>query len=176
SMELAPAESSDSYLRVDAGQYWQDPRPIKDSTAGARLRIEAGEHCPARDYRVVGVRNPGIDLSRQLAPAAIATGALPCSYSGANEPRLALLSARTLSPTEAGRLSRLAHQVDLSHSDGGIFNGGDDDGTAQVLVLDYPNQPAVDLWLHLRGYSSVSNGQVIAGGNASVAALLDATR
>jgi hypothetical protein len=176
SMELVSADPTSSYLRVDGGQYWQDPRPIKDDQSGARLRIEAGGHCPANDLGVVGVRNPGIDLSRQLAPATTATSGLLCSYSGLNEPRLTLISARTLSPAEAGRLSLLAHQVDLSHSDGGISNGPLDDGSAQVLVLDYPNEPAVDLWLHQSGYRLASNGQVVAGGNASAAALLDAVR
>ncbi|HJQ02066.1 MAG TPA: hypothetical protein VJ851_10715 [Jatrophihabitans sp.] len=173
SMVLAPIDTTSSYLRVDAGQYWLDPRPVKDDAAGARLRIEADEHCPASDAGVVGVRNPDIDLSRQLAPAATATGGLLCSYAGLNGNRFALLSGRPLTADEAGRLGSLAHQVDLSHSDG-LRHCAMDDGSAAVLVLDYPGRPAVDLWLHQRGCTSVSNGQVMAGGNASTSALLNA--
>jgi hypothetical protein len=174
SMVLASADRTSSYLRVDGGEDFDDPRPIKDSQPGPRLRIEAGEHCPARDYGVVGVRNPGGDLSQQLAPAATAIGGLVCSYSGFNGNRQALLSSRTLTAAEAGRLGRLAHQVELSHSDG-LHSCPFDDGTAQVLVLDYPDRPAVDLWLQHRGCSSVSNGQVVGGRGANQAALLDAT-
>ena len=175
SMVLAPLDATSSYLRVDAGQDWLDPRPMTDTSTGPRLRIEAGGQCPASDAGVVGVRNPDDDLSRQLAPAATATGGLVCSYSGLNGNRFALLSSRTLTATEAGQLGRLAHQVDLSHSDG-ARNCPLDDASAAVLVLDYPHRSAVDLWLRLRGCTTVSNGEVLAGGNASASALLDAVR
>lgn len=175
SMELAPLDSANSYLRVDGGENFDDPRPIKDNLSGARLRIEAGQPCPAADRGVVGVRNPGIDLSRQFAPASTATGGQLCSYSGFNGNRQTLLSSRTLTAAEAGRLGRLAHQVELSHSDGTI-NCPNDDGSAQALVLDYPGRPAVDLWLRHRGCGSVSNGQVFGGDGPNLAALLEATR
>jgi len=174
SMELVSADPTSSYLRVDGGEDFDDPRQIKDGQPGPRLRIEAGEPCPARDRGVVGVRNPGVDLSRQLAPAATATGGLLCSYSGFNGNRQALLSSRILTAAEAGRLGRLAHQVELSHSDG-LHSCPFDDGTAQALVLDYPGRPSVDLWLQHRGCSRVSNGQVVGGRGANQAALLDAT-
>lgn len=175
SMVLAAADSTSSYLRVDGGENFDDPRPIKDSQPGPRLRIEAGERCPVRDYGVVGVRNPGVDLSRQLAPAATAVGGLVCSYSGFNGNRQALLSSRTLTAAEAGRLGRLAHQVELSHSDG-LMNCPMDDGSARALVLDYSGRPAVDLWLTPGACGGVSNGQVRAFGNAGVAAMQDALR
>jgi hypothetical protein len=175
SMELVSADPTSSYLRVDGGEDFADPRPIKDSQSGARLRIEAGQPCPASGRGVVGVRNPGIDLSRQLAPAATATGGLLCSYSGYNSNQRMLLTSRTLTAAEAGRLGRLAHQVELSHSDG-LHSCPAGDGTAQALVLDYPGRPAVDLWLQHTGCSSVSNGQVVGGDGPNEAALLDATR
>jgi hypothetical protein len=173
SMELASGDSTSSYLRVDGGENFLDPRPIKDGETGARLRIEAGGRCPARDYGVVGVRNPGVDLSRQLAPAATAIGGLVCSYSGFDGNRQALLSSRTLTAAEAGRLGRLAHQVDLSHSDGAM-NCPAGDGTAKALVLDYSGRPAVDLWLQPGVCGGVSNGQVVALASASTSALLAA--
>lgn len=175
SMELAPLNSSSSYLRVDGGETFTDPRPIKDDQPGPRLRIEAAGHCPASDNAIVGVGNPGIDLSRQLAPAGTATSGLLCSYSGLNGNRQTLLTSRTLTAGEAGRLGRLARQVDLSHSDG-ERSCPMDDGTARLLMLGYPGRPAVNLWLRPRGCSSVSNGQVLAVGSASEAALLEATR
>ncbi len=175
SMKLASADPASSYLRVDGGEYFDDPRPIKDSQSGPRLRIEAGQRCPARDRGVVGVRNPGIDLGQQLAPAATATGGLLCSYSGFNGHRQTLLASRTLTAAEGRRLGRLAHQVDLSHSDGAM-NCPAGDGKAQALVLDYPGQPSVDLWLQLGACGGASNGQVIATSGDGLVALLDAVR
>jgi hypothetical protein len=177
SVVMAPAGAASTYFRVDAGHSWLDPRPARDTTSGPRLRIESGGSCPASDTRAVGVRNSGEDLSGELAPDSTATGGLICFYDGLNGAvRFALLHSRTLTTADADRLGRLAHEVDLSHSDGGFMHCPMDDGSAAVLVLAYPNRPAVDIWLHERGCVSVSNGQVGASGSNSMAALLDAVQ
>jgi hypothetical protein len=177
SVVMAPAGSASTYFRVDAGHYWLDPRPTRDTTSGLRLRIESGGSCPASDTRAVGVRNSGDDLSRELTPDSTANDGRICFYDGMNGAApFALSHSRTLTAAEAGRLGRLAHEVDLSHSDGSFMHCPMDDRSAAVLILAYPNRPAVDIWLHERGCASVSNGQVGASGSNSMAALVDAVQ
>jgi hypothetical protein len=176
SVVMVAADAASTYFRVDAGHYWLDPQPVRDTTAGPRLRIEGGGPCPASDARAVGVRSSGDDLSRELAPDSTATGGLVCSYGGLNGMRFALAHSQTLTAAEAAGLGRLAHQVDLSHLDGSVRSCPMDDGTAAVVVLDYPGRAAVDIWLHERGCAFIANGQVVAGGGGDITSLLDAVR
>jgi hypothetical protein len=162
-----------SYLRADAGSEWLDPHPIPDDTSGARLRLEAGQSCPAgRGF--ADVRNDGADdLDRALAPQdAPASGRL-CVYPGSDGGASGLLRQRALSRAEAARLAAAAHSVELGHLDNAVTNCPAFPGLTIVLVLTYPSRPAVDLLIRTGGCSTASNGHVVASGSTSLAALED---
>jgi len=172
SVVVAAAGADASYFRVDAGQYWVDPRPDKFVVTGPLMRVEAGGDCPDNDRGITGVRSSGDALASMLAPSQTATGGLFCSYAGLNGSAFSLLNHHVLSTAEAVRAGRLAHAVELFH-DGGLRNCPWDDGSAWLLVLDYPDRPAVDLWLRQRGCSWATNGVVTASGSSSLKALFD---
>jgi hypothetical protein len=163
-----------SYLRVDARVEWLDPHPVADTRAGARMRLEAGNRCPADDRGIVGVRNDGPGFDRNLVPAETPNAGLLCSYAGRNGKRFGLLLQRVLSAEEARRIADVAHRVDLGHLDGGVTNCPAYDNSTNVLMLVYPHRAATNLWLEDRGCPSVSNGHVTAVGSPSQGALFDA--
>jgi hypothetical protein len=160
-----------SYLRVDALTEWQDPRPIPDEVAGARMRIEAGDRCPADNKGVVGVGTKGEQLADNLAPADKPKAGLLCSYAGlSNDQPFTLSRQRVLSAAAAARVAEAARRADLSHSGGMRSCPGMDNGVL-VLVLEYPSRPAVNLWLRFSGCPSASNGSIRAVDRPSLAAL-----
>lgn len=168
-----PADGQVSYLRVDAGSDWLDPHPITDRESGPRLRIEAGQSCPASDRGIVGVRNSGSGFDTALAPDERPTGGRVCRYAGGNDQPFALLSQRQLSADVAARLAATAHATDLSHANA-VTSCPMADGSAAVLVLTYPSRPATNLWLLTSGCSSVSNGHLRATDLAGLAILREA--
>ncbi|HEY0167932.1 MAG TPA: hypothetical protein VGB75_12900 [Jatrophihabitans sp.] len=167
------AASAASYLRVDAFTHWVDPRPIRDKAAGARMRIEAGDRCPAKKQGMVGVRNDGRDLDHALAPADEPSAGLLCAYGGLNDtPPLALSLERVLAAADAARVAEAAHRVTLSHYDA-MRSCAMHDGSVTVLVLQYPNRPAVNLWLPSASCHGTSNGHIVATDLLSLGALRD---
>ncbi|MEO6500385.1 MAG: hypothetical protein ABIQ09_00560 [Jatrophihabitantaceae bacterium] len=150
-----------SYLRVDALTTWLDPHPIPDRATGTRMRIEAGDRCPAENKGMVGVRNEGTDLDHALAPADKPNAGLLCSYTGLNGEAFALSLERVLAAADAGRIAEAAHRTALSHYDASR-SCGMDDGSVTVLVLQYPNRPAVNLWLPSTSCHGTSNGHIVA--------------
>lgn len=168
-----PADGQVSYLRVDAGTDWLDPHPVADRAKGPRLRIEAGQSCPASDRAIVGVRNSGADFDTALAPADPPNGGRVCSYAGLNGQAFALLAQRQLPADQAARLAATAHAMDLSHSNA-VSSCGMSDLSAAVLVLTYPSRPATNLWLLTSGCSTISNGSIRAGDLGGLAILREA--
>jgi hypothetical protein len=173
SVGAGSAAGAASYLRVDALTHWVDPRPISDDAPGARMRIEAGDRCPATKKGMVGVRNGGEDLDHALAPADKPNAGLLCAYAGLNgAPPLALSLERVLTAADAARVAEAAHRVALSHYDA-TRSCGMEDGSATVLVLQYPNRPAVNLWLPSASCRGTSNGHIVATDLLSLGALRD---
>jgi hypothetical protein len=166
-----PAAGQVSYLRIDAGSEWLDPHPVADDTTGPRLRIESDQGCPADDRAIVGVRNDGTGFDRALVPDGTPTGGRVCAYAGLNGHAFALLRQRAMSGGDAVRVVAAARSVELAHADVQT-SCPMDDGMATVLVLHYPDRPAVDLWLEVTGCTSASNGSVRAIQSAGLAALL----
>jgi hypothetical protein len=169
----ASAAGKASYLRVDALTSWLDPRPLPDKAAGARMRIEAGDRCPADDKGMVGVRNEGKDLDHALAPADKPNAGLLCSYAGMNGSSSALSLERVLTAADAARVAEAAHRVSLSHYDAMRTGLGMSDDSVTVLVLQYPNRPAVNLWLPSASRSGTSNGHIVATDLLSLGQLRD---
>ncbi len=163
-----PADGRVSYLRVDASSQWLDPHPIRDAAAGPRLRIEAGEHCPSDDARMVGVRNQGTGFDQSLVPPGTPTAGLLCGYAGMNGKPYSLLLRRVLSAADAVRVAEAARGVDLGHPDAGPHSCPMSDGAAAVVVLEYPDRPAANLWMKTNGCTSVSNGSITALGGLGV--------
>jgi hypothetical protein len=162
-----------SYLRVDALTSWMDPHPIADDSAGRRMRIEAGNRCPAESTGMVGVRNEGKDLNDNLAPADRPNAGLLCSYAGLNGILpLTLSLERVLTAADAARIAEAAHRVALSHYDA-PHSCGMSDGSVTVLVLQYPSRPAVNLWLPSASCHGTSNGHIVATDLLSLGALRD---
>lgn len=168
----ASAAGKASYLRVDALTSWLDPRPIPDKAVGPRMRIEAGARCPAENKGMIGVRNEGEDLDLSLAPADKPSAGLLCSYAGLNGKAFALTLERVLSAAEASRVAEAAHRVALSHYDA-PGSCGMSDSAETVLVLEYPNRPAVNLWLPSASCLGTSNGHIVATDLLSLGKLRD---
>jgi hypothetical protein len=163
-MQATTADAGHTALRVDALAIWRDPAPLRDTLAGRRLRVDIAHGCPASDLRRVGVTSSGADLARELLPAGKPTGALVCRYSGLNDhPTFALRTHIRLGSARAADLASLIRRVDLSHEGGVVTSCPMDDDSVTVLAFSYPGRPDVDLWLHARGCSTVSNGVIVAG-------------
>jgi hypothetical protein len=163
-----------SYLRVDARAEWLDPHPLADVETGPRMRLDAGNRCPADDRWMVGVRNDGPDFDRNLVPPATPNAGLLCYYAGLNGKRFGLLVQRVLPAQDAARVADAARRVELAHLDGGTYNCPMDDGSVTVLMLEYPHRAAANLWLKVRGCAFASNGHIRAPGSSTPAALIDA--
>jgi len=160
-----PADGRLSYLRVDASSEWSDPHPIADAAAGPRLRIEAGGRCPGDDARIVGVRGQGAGFDSALVPPGTPTAGLLCAYAGMNGTPYSLVGQRVLSAADAGRAATAARGLELGHPGAGPHSCPMDDGSAAVVVLEYPDRPAANLWWQTNGCTSVSNGSVTALGS-----------
>ncbi len=168
----ADAADGTSYLRADALTDWLDPHPLPDDATGRRLRLAAGDPCPAEDAGIVGVRNDGDGFDRSLLPAGTPRQGLLCSYAGGNG-GYTLVRQQALPAAAAARLAEAAHRVDLGHANA-ITSCPADDGAATLLLLDYPNRPAADLWLRVAGCRSASNGSTRAVSSATLTALFQA--
>lgn len=137
------------------------------------MRIEAGDRCRAENKGMVGVRNEGTDLDDHLAPADKPNAGLLCAYAGGNgKPPRTLSLERVLTAAEATRIAEAAHRVTRSHYDA-PHSCAMMDGSATVLVLGYPNRPAVNLWLPSASCQGTSNGHIVATDLLTLGALRD---
>lgn len=151
-------------IRADGIAIWLDPRPIRDTAKGARLRITIQSGCPARRGDTVGVTNHDTELARSLLPAGRPTAALVCRYNGGNDkPEFGIGSTRTLGQSAAKTVADAARAIDLSHADGGVTSCPMDDGSVTVLVFAFPGRPDVDLWFARTGCQTLSNGSIVTG-------------
>ncbi len=125
------------------------------------LGVAAG--CPATDKSIVGVKNQGADLRRQLLPAAAPTAGLVCRYYGMNGHPWQLRGQTSLTAAAARRLATSMRRVSLSHTVGGVTACPLDDESAEIIALSYPGRPAVDLWVTLNGCRYIANGFIETG-------------
>ncbi len=150
-----------SAIRADGLALWIDPRPMKDTRIGRRMRVTATDGCPSTDRVVVGVSNPATDLAEGLVPAASPTGGLLCRYAGLNGKPFGLIAGRTLGADAARHINTLASRISLDHlNDEAPWSCPADDGSATVVVLAYRGRADVDLWLPRRGCITLSNGHI----------------
>lgn len=152
-------------IRADGMGYWIDPRPIRDSAPGPRLRVTVSGGCPGSDKNIVGVRNPGSGLDRALLPAGSPTSALICAYGGLNPPHeFSVLPPVLLSATQARKLAREARRIPLGHTDGAERFCPADVGLFDVIAFHYVGRPDVDLGLRPSGCQTIANGHIVAEG------------
>jgi hypothetical protein len=169
---LAPAGSRASVLRADGVVVWLDPVPVPDNGPGPRMRVTVTGSCPARDAGFAGVTNPsvgdhgvanhGADLAGRLLPGGPPTAGLECRYSGIGG-GYRLRKASRLNAAAAQQVAAPLARLPLSHVDGGVTSCPEDDGSAEVVALSYPNRADVDLWIDLSGCGGVSNGRIVLG-------------
>jgi hypothetical protein len=174
-VEVVAAPGGTTVLRADGEVIWLDPVPVRDTSAGPRIRVTVAGGCPGSDARFAGVPrhrineagvvNHGADLRRRLLPAAAPTGGLECRYNGLNGPAFRLHSVTRLDAAQARRLAAVMTARPLSHADGGVSSCGLDDETTEVIALSYPHRADVDLWDKVNGCPFVSNGYILAAGN-----------
>ncbi len=162
-IEVAPAGQAGSVLRADGMVGWLDPVPVRDTTVGKRLRVLAAANCPATDDGVVGVTNPGANLTHALLPAGRPVSGLACTYRGMNGQPFRLRSQQRLAAVQAVRLAVSMSRTPISHPIGAIYNCPMDDGSAELIALSYRGVPDVDLWVWLTGCGGVTNGYIEAG-------------
>ena len=156
----------ETIIRADGEGNWIDPRPVRDTAPGPRLRVSVAGGCPRSDQGDVGVTNPGPGLDQALLPSGRPSSALICVYGGLNaKARLGLARHAVLSADSATRLSRQALRIPLGHTDGGVFNCPMDDGSIDVVAFHYAQGADVDLWYHARGCEDVANGHILAAGS-----------
>jgi hypothetical protein len=149
-----------SAIRADGVALWIDPRPMKDTRTGSRMRVTT-EGCASTDRGIVGVSNPATDLAERLVPAATPTAGLLCRYAGLNGKPFALIAEPTLSGDAARHITTLARRISLDHfNDEAPWSCPADDGSATVVVLAYRGRADVDLWLPRRGCMTLSNGRI----------------
>ncbi|MBI1377005.1 MAG: hypothetical protein GC157_05935 [Frankiales bacterium] len=150
-----------SVLRVDAYVVWLDPTPVADAARGPRVRVAVATGCPASAVGVVGVRNPGRDLSGALLPDGAPTGGLVCRYAGMNDARPGRLdTSTTLGPAAAQALARRVSALPLAHDDG-PRSCPSSDGSLALVALSYAERPDVDLAV-TGGCGAVANGTIMA--------------
>jgi hypothetical protein len=167
---IAPTASG-TLIRADGFGEWIDPRPIRDTSSGRRLRVTVAGGCPAGDRRVVGVRSPGAGLDRALLPSATPSSALICAYGGLNPPHiLGLYAHRVLSARRASSLARRALALPIGHTDDGLTSCPIDDGSFDAVAFHYPGRPDVDLGIHPRGCATTADGHIVVGGAPSLTA------
>jgi hypothetical protein len=152
-------------IRADGMGEWIDPRPIRDSAAGPRMRVTVSGGCPGSDREIVGVRNPGSGLDSALLPAGSPTSALICAYGGLNPPHeFGVLPPVLLSATQARQLAREARHIPLGHSDNTVTNCPAGSAAFDVIAFHYAGRPDVDLGVSPSGCSTVANGHIRADG------------
>jgi hypothetical protein len=162
---VAPDGKGFSVLRADGLAVWLDPLPVRDSTTGKRLHVQLAAGCPAGDAGVVGVRNPGLALTRSLLPPGPPDAALRCVYFGLNNRPFRLREQQRLDAGQARALAALILAAPVSRPIRAQFMCPMDDGSAELIVFAYPGKPNVDVWVRLNGCGAISNGY-IEGGNS----------
>jgi hypothetical protein len=158
-ISAAPDGAHATVIRADAMIVWLDPRPVRSGPGSHPLRVTLAGGCPSTDNDATGVSNPGLGLTARLLPKGQPSAGLRCRY-GLNGP----VAAQRLTAAQARRTARMMNAIPLAHPDGEAISCPLDNGSAEVLVLAYPGQPDVDLWIKLTGCGGVSNGHISAGG------------
>jgi hypothetical protein len=174
-IEVSTVNATTTGIRADGIAIWLDPRPVRDTAKGVRLRITIAGGCPAHRGRAIGVTNHDAALSRSLLPAGRPTAALVCRYNGGNDrPPFGLGTTQALDQTAAKRVADAARSVDLSHALGGTTSCPMDDGSVTVIVFAYPGRADVDLWFARTGCQQLSNGSIVTSAGAFGRALAHA--
>jgi hypothetical protein len=163
-IEVVRAGTAASYLRADGFVAWLDPVPYRDTATGRRLRVLAAGGCPATDSGVVGVRNPGADLTGILLPAGRPDAALRCAYYGGNGKPSRLKSRQRLGAAGARSLAAAIARIPVSHLVGAMYHCPGDDGSAVLVAFAYPGRGSVDVWAEVTGCATISNGYIYAAG------------
>lgn len=157
----ATADGDGSAIRADALVVWLDPKPVRDTADGTRVRVSVDGSCPSSDRGVVGVRNYGQRLTDRLLPDAQPWRGLVCWYDGGNGDVFGLVSTKRLDARQAASLADALRRLPLSHTDGGMQSCPMDDGAAAIVALAYPGVDDVDVWVTLNGCAFVSNGRIV---------------
>jgi hypothetical protein len=163
---VAPTDhGSETVLRADGAGQWLDPRPVRDTTSGPRLRVTLASGCPSRGR---DVRNQGSDLKHRLLPEARPTAALVCQYDGGNRrPHFGLARSVRLAAGQATKLQARFARLKIPHVDGGVYHCPAGDGTADLVVFSYRSRQDVDLYAEVNGCADVRNGDIVVSGAVS---------
>jgi hypothetical protein len=161
---MAPvAHGASTVIRADGMGIWLDPRPIRDTAKGPRLRVAVAAGCPSSDRGAVAVSNPGSGLNSALLPAGTPTAGLICEYGGGNiKPVFSLGRSTPLRAAAAVALAKEVRRLPLAHTEVVEVSCPMDDGSIDLVALSYPGRPDVDLWAAANGCATVSNGTIVA--------------
>jgi hypothetical protein len=163
------ANAGGTLIRADGLGEWLDPRPIRDSGSGPRLRVTVAGGCPSIDKSVAGVSNPGPGLDDALLPAGSPIAGLICEYGGLNStPRFGLAKQVDLDSMGAVRIASQARALPVDHTDAGVHSCPMDDGSFDVIALRYAGRPDVDLGYHSTGCETVANGHILVNGGLTL--------
>jgi hypothetical protein len=163
---VASLPAGGTEIRADGMAVWLDPKPLRDTRTGKRLRVTVAGGCPGNDIGAVDVRRADgadHDLGTRLLPAASPTLALICDYSGSyDDPARHLVRIRRLDATAAGRLARSVGRLPLGHPVDEVMHCPYSDGMATVIAISYRGRPDVDLWQDRNGCAFITNGAIVA--------------
>ena len=164
---------------------WTDPQPWPDNAVGGRIHVTWPQAARPSVAGVVGVNNPGADLTATLLPPGTPTAALVCRYNGSDGPSGALPAAQVgtlahqarLGAMGAGELARIVWAAPISRTavpgTGLTFTPPPParwtTGRWRCSPFPYPGRPDVDLWAQLSGCTSVGNGYILGAGRAIAA-------
>jgi len=148
---------------VTAGEIWYDPTPGLVHRSGAKVHIDAAGPCAPSLAPAGDVKNSAPGLSDALLPSGPATGALICTYGGANGGAFhRLVRHSSLTASAATMLAREARQLNVGRSQDDSFRSCPlDDGSVSIVAFAIGGD-SVDLWVHNRGCQNVDNGQILA--------------
>jgi hypothetical protein len=169
-LEISVAPNADGTLiRADGVGEWLDPRPMRDSTAGPRLRVTVAGGCPRGDNSAVGVSNPGPGLDDALLPAGAPAAGLICQYGGLNStPVSGLTHHIQVNAADAARIATQARRLPIDHQDDVETSCPAGDDSFDVIALQFAGQPDVDLGFAASGCQTVANGHIVVNGGLNL--------
>ncbi|HEX3825406.1 MAG TPA: hypothetical protein VHV79_13185 [Mycobacteriales bacterium] len=163
------ANAGGTLIRADGQGEWLDPRPMRDSASGHRLRVTVAGGCPEMRKSTVGVSSPGPGLNDALLPAGTPTAGLICQYGGLNSaPGFGLVRHAILAAADSVKIAAEASRLPVEHQDDVETSCPEADGSFYAIALSYAGRPDVDLGYVATGCQIVANGHIVVNGGLNL--------